>query len=536
MKKAFFALLLFFGCAKFGPPPGGPEDKTPPVVVSTRPASGSTGVDSAVSFEIVFSKDLEREGLAQNVFISPSLADSFHDWFKGKTYRLFPNRYLKKGMTYVLTLGTGIRDRHGNPLAQAYSFSFSTGDRIDSGQITGQVFDQTKPVPQTSVRIFRMTDTLAVPDWQNPDYQTSSGQDGRFRFSFLPAGRYRILASAGSKFALYHRDLAAARPGEIFPPVQLFLAPLDTAAMTLSEVRFNSDRILTLTFSRALEFSDTLPAYFQLAARAPAETLRLRSAFLYPGQKEKLCLVVDFPISEREALVRFPALAARWGKGSVDSAAFLVGAKPDKTPPRLVMSEPTDRRERVGLSDTLKFYFSEPVAARFETASPGLFDSFKVSVPAVWSQPQANAFFFVPQMPLRSGEWYRFRFPVASVADRAGNLLADSAALSFRTYFSDSLGTVSGRLAGKSPGSVILEFRELGSGWTKSERVADSAFSIPLLSGKYFLSGFVDENKDKRRAAGGLSPFRFPEPAFFYPDTVFVRARFETEGIEVRIP
>ncbi|MCI0596772.1 MAG: Ig-like domain-containing protein, partial [candidate division Zixibacteria bacterium] len=117
-------------CAKFGAPPGGPEDKIPPEVLSVSPPSGSIQVDSGVFFEFTFSEKVQRASLAANVFISPPLADSFHDELKGKIYRVSPNRYLKKEVTYVVTLGTGVRDLRGNTLSQAYSLSFSTGEKI----------------------------------------------------------------------------------------------------------------------------------------------------------------------------------------------------------------------------------------------------------------------------------------------------------------------------------------------------------------------------------------------------------------------
>ncbi|HXF49483.1 MAG TPA: Ig-like domain-containing protein [Verrucomicrobiae bacterium] len=536
MRGLLLFFLLFLSCAKFGAPPGGPEDKAPPEVVSASPPSGSIRVDSGAFLEFVFSEKVARATLAANVFISPELPDSFRDELKGKTYRVHPNRYLKKGVTYVVTLGTGIRDLRGNPLAQAQSFAFSTGETIDSGEIGGQVFDQGAPVFQASVKIYRLSDTAAAADWQKPDYQTSSGKEGLFKFSFLPAGRYRILASLGQKTGLYHRDVRTSKVGEGAFPVQISLAPLDTSALELLDARFNADRLLALTFNRPLDFSDTPAAGFSVITRSPVERIPLRPVFLNPNQKERLFVAGDFPSAEREAVVRFPALAARYGRGGADSAVFLIGAKQDGVPPKLVFSEPPNRRERIGFSDTLKFYFSEPVRHNFEVNAPGLFDSSGTPVPMAWSQPQANAYSFAPQRELRPGEWYRFSFPAGAVKDGAGNLSTDSASLFFRTYFPDSLGTVSGGIIGKAAGRIYLEFREVRSGWSRTEAVEDSSFSIPMLSGKYFLSGFVDENGDRKRESGSLAPFRFPEPAFFYQDTVFVRARFETEGIEINIP
>ncbi len=311
---------------------------------------------------------------------------------------------------------------------------------------------------------------------------------------------------------------------------------MDTTALELLDARFNSDRLLVLTFNRPLDFFDTLATGFQISLHSPVENIAVRSVFLNPNQKEKLYLAADFPANERGATVRFSVLTARYGKDKGDTTLFLIGVKTDETPPKLVFSEPLNRRERAGFSDTLKLYFSEPVFPNFGGNDPGLLDSLGAPIQTVWSQPQANAFFFSSQSPLRQGEWYRLRLPAGAVKDPAGNVSADSASLSFRTYFVDSLGTVTGRLAGKPSGKIYLEFRELVSGWIKTEIVADTFFSLPLLSGKYFLSGFVDGNSNRKREPGSLTPFAFPEPAFFYPDTVFVRARFETEGIEVRVP
>ncbi|MCI0405734.1 MAG: Ig-like domain-containing protein, partial [candidate division Zixibacteria bacterium] len=247
MRRVLLLSFLFLSCAKFGAPPGGPEDKIPPEVLSVSPPSGSIQVDSGIYFEFTFSEKVQRVSLAANVFISPPLADSFHDELKGKIYRVSPNRYLKKEVTYVVTLGTGVRDLRGNTLSQAYSLSFSTGEKIDSGEIVGQIFDKTAPATQVLVKIYRIADMSAAVDWQKPDYQTSSGKDGRFKFSFLPSGRYRLLATLSQKFGLHHRDIATAKIGEKTQPAQIFLEPLDTIPLELLDARMNSDRLLVLT-------------------------------------------------------------------------------------------------------------------------------------------------------------------------------------------------------------------------------------------------------------------------------------------------
>ncbi len=530
MRKAFLFLFLFISCAKFGPPPGGPEDKTPPEITGVSPLSGTVRVDTSAFLEFTLSKKVERTSLVKNLFISPALVDSFHDELKGKIYRVYPNRYLKKGITYVVTLGTGIRDLRGNVLAQAYTLSFSTGQTIDSGEIAGQLFEKTSSVGGALVKAFRISDSAVAIDWKKPDYQTTTGNDGRFKFSFLPSGRYRLLASAGEKFALYHREITASKIGAKEIPSQLFLEPADTAGLSLLSAQFNRDRLLVLTFNRPLNSSDTLLTNFRIVA---PESVGLQSAFANPNEKDKLYLAASFPLKELEAKIYYSTASGK--PTHLDSSVFLISASPDKTPPRLAWSEPKNRQGRIGFSDTLKFFFSEPVALASETALPSLYDSLNAAVSVVWSQPQANAFFFAPQKNLRPAEWYRFRFPAGSTVDRTDNAWTDSLWTAFQTYSPDSLGTVNGLAEGRGEDKIVLEFQELSSGWSKKAVVSDSVFSVPLLAGKYFLFGFVDTNGDQKREAGSLSPFAFPEPAFFYPDTIFVRSRFETEEVDISI-
>lgn len=528
MRKALGLLLFLLGCAKFGPPPGGPEDKIPPEILSVRPASGSIRVDSSAFIEFVFSKKVEKTSLARNVFISPALPDSFSDELKRNTYRIFPRRYLSRGITYVVTLGTGVRDLRGNTLAQAYSFSFSTGESIDSGEIAGQLFEKTAPVRGAAVKLYRVADSLALVDGKRPAYQTTSGTHGRFKFSFLPLGRYRLLAEAQSKFALYHRDVTALKMGEKQPSFQLFLDVLDTASLKLADARMNRDRLLVLTFNKAPGFLDTALNRFRISG---AE-VKLQSVFANPAEKEKLYLAGEFPLVEKEAALFFSPS----GGGASDSIRFLVSASPDKSVPRLIFSDPANRSGRRGVADTLKLFFSEPVNLNPNANGLGLLDSLGIAIATVWSQPQTNALQFVPSQLLRAGEWHRFRLPSGALADRAGNPTADSLLLFFRTYFPDSLGSVSGRISGAKKGETVLEFRELSSGWSRKEKVRDSVYSTGLLSGRYFLFGYGDLNQNGRREPGSLAPFRLSEPAFFYPETVFVRARFETEGVDIEIP
>ncbi len=55
-----------------------------------------------------------------------------------------------------------------------------------------------------------------------------------------------------------------------------------------------------------------------------------------------------------------------------------------------------------------------------------------------------------------------------------------------------------------------------------------------ILPGKYFLSGYMDLNHNQAFDLGLVNPYSPMEPFAVYPDTIYVRSRWETEGIELK--
>ncbi|MCH7691762.1 MAG: hypothetical protein IIA17_12070, partial [candidate division Zixibacteria bacterium] len=66
-------------------------------------------------------------------------------------------------------------------------------------------------------------------------------------------------------------------------------------------------------------------------------------------------------------------------------------------------------------------------------------------------------------------------------------------------------------------------------------RLLNKTFYIDLPAGKYLLSGYIDEDDSGRRGKGSVWPYTFAETYFKYDDTISVRARFETAGIELEV-
>jgi hypothetical protein len=137
-------LVVLSTCANQGFPSGGPVDKTPPAVVRTVPEQSSTRVPLSTDVEITFSERVDHNSCVASLFITPFPAQGVHTSWRGRTLRLRVIDGLLPDRTYVVTIGTTTRDYRNNALPQSFTLSFSTGDHLDTGEISGRIFSDTR--------------------------------------------------------------------------------------------------------------------------------------------------------------------------------------------------------------------------------------------------------------------------------------------------------------------------------------------------------------------------------------------------------
>lgn len=138
---------MIFGiikCANQLPPPGGEPDRIPPTIVEVYPPDGTINFDDNY-FEIEFSEYVDKRSVTEAIFISPFIEGSLdYSWTGTSLEVTFPEK-LKDNVTYTITIGTDVVDLNNkNRMAQAFTFSFSKGDKIDRKNISGKVYGKKK--------------------------------------------------------------------------------------------------------------------------------------------------------------------------------------------------------------------------------------------------------------------------------------------------------------------------------------------------------------------------------------------------------
>ena len=189
-----FAFLLFVACARMGSPDGGWYDDDPPVVVGSNPADQSTNV-KAKKITIYFNEYIKLEDATNKVVVSPPQLEVPEIQAAGKRIIVELMDTLKENTTYTIDFSDAISDNNeGNPMG-SYTYSFSTGDQIDTMEVSGYVLDASnlEPVKGISVGLY---DDLADSAFKTKPMLRVSRTDSRGHFVIkgIAPGSYRVYA------------------------------------------------------------------------------------------------------------------------------------------------------------------------------------------------------------------------------------------------------------------------------------------------------------------------------------------------------
>lgn len=191
------ALILTAACASIGNPDGGRFDETPPRVVGSSPADGAVNV-SKRKVQILFDEYIKLEKASEKVVISPPQIEPANVRADGKRVKVDFYDSLRANTTYTIDFSDAIEDNNeGNPMGQ-YTFSFSTGDVIDTMQVSGRVLNAAdlEPIKGIMVGLYPADST-----WNDTIFRTRpflrvsrTNGEGRFTIKGVKDGAYRVRA------------------------------------------------------------------------------------------------------------------------------------------------------------------------------------------------------------------------------------------------------------------------------------------------------------------------------------------------------
>jgi uncharacterized protein (DUF2141 family) len=221
---------LLTGCAQIMAPVGGAKDTIPPKLLSARPASGTVNFQGN-KITLYFNEYIQLDNVTQNLLVSPLPNTPPYVDYKFKNVIIKLRDTLQPNTTYVIDLGGSIKDlNEGNPYPH-FSYVFSTGPVIDSMMFSGNVTLAETGGADTTMQVYLYKDLsdTAVKK-KKPNYIARVNREGKFMFTNLPAGMYKVYAlkdgngsrTYDSKLEMFGFADSAIRVNNTTPAITLF--------------------------------------------------------------------------------------------------------------------------------------------------------------------------------------------------------------------------------------------------------------------------------------------------------------------------
>ena len=545
ISKYFFLLvlgMLLNNCANQLPPGGGEIDRIPPQITELYPPDGTINFNDDY-FEVTFSKYIEKRSLKDAIFISPALKGNLEIDWTGHSARInFPEK-LRDSTTYVVTIGTDLVDYNNkNRMAESYTFSFSTGNKIDKRVITGKVYDE-KP---SGIMIFAYKKGKADPDpmKEKPDFISQAGNDGRYKIAGLSAGDYRVFAvmdeardllfqPGQDRIGMPYKDVSFSEQDTLFRGLNFFLTKIDTTAPRMLHSAMTDKYHIVVNFSEPIDSTCIRSNNFFVYDSTAKKRIPMLYAYKGNTKPTEIVLVTSQNIPE-DNIVYLYANAIKDPSGNEyrnDYTSLTVSTKPDSIKPDISKYFPPARTDHADFNgQKFQFYFNDGV------------DSNAVKSALSFADTSGNAVNYRIRFiddascqveainPLAPKKDYIIKIDFSKFSDAAGNRRDSLYQYKFKTITGLDFTGISGTLKvfdlQKRP-MIVLQGVD-GDKLLYTQRLAsDSKFDIErVVPGKYILWSYLDIDSSGTYSYGEIKPFKPAEEFSYYRDTLSLRARW----------
>ena len=265
MKKLFYIFCIasiIVGCARMGSPDGGWYDDDPPRVIGATPEDKATNVKSK-KITILFDEFIKLEDATNKVIVSPPQLEQPEIKASGKKIIVELQDTLKDKTTYTIDFSDAISDNNeGNPMGN-YTYSFSTGEQIDTFEVSGYVLDASNLEPIKGIAV-GLYDDLADSAFKTKPLMRISRTDGSGHFVIkgVAPGTYRAYAlqDADGDFRFTQKGEMIAFNHDTFEPS----SKPDTRVDTVWRDSLHIDALLQKPYTHFLPDDITLLAFKQL--------------------------------------------------------------------------------------------------------------------------------------------------------------------------------------------------------------------------------------------------------------------------------
>jgi len=550
-KIIFIFFTLFFiliKCANQLPPSGGDVDTIPPKIVEVNPPDGTTNYDKDY-FELEFSEYVDKRSVADAIFISPFIEGSLELSWTGTTLEaVFPEE-LKKDVTYTITIGTDVVDLNNkNRMAESFTFSFSTGNKIDKKIISGKVYGKEKE--GIFIYAYKLVGTPDSLLKNKPDYVSQTGVGGNFSLRGLGEGNYRIFAvndqyrdylyqQDKDEIGIPYKDIYLSEEDSIFIDLNYLLFNADTSKPRLISGIMTDRNHLLVSCSKELDKKSIRTENFHLIDSTDNKDYNFAYAFKGKVKPEEFILMLDEKINSNNLVYLFADTLTDLLGNTIhnDFVKVVISERPDTSSIKITSTEPAQGQTTDFQNTEIKVFFDEAFNKNMINSAVALTDTFNKPVNFKIDYSDDATLVIKPTENLKPEKEYLLKLQLGKFVDITGNRKDSLFTLKFKTIsgldFTGLSGFVINLDYSKNP-VVVLESGEI-SGLKYEQKLNSEKFEFTRVEpGKYVLWCFLDENNDGKYNYGWPDPIKYSERFSFYPDTLTLRPRWEVTDLKFK--
>ena len=528
MKKTYLyllggtLLLLWAACARVGSPTGGEQDKTPPKVVKTIPPNESVNF-TGNRIRIYFDEFVTLRDIRKQLIISPPLA-----YFPEITPSGNASKYinikildtLRPNTTYTFNFGKSIQDNNeGNPLS-FYTYTFSTGNTIDSLTLKGSIKDALRPKAENFVNIMlyemgeKYSDSVVYK--QRPIYVVNTLDSlTTFELSHLKTGKY-MLVGMKDKDNNY-----------------LFDPKTDKIGFHPTPITIPTDSSYTLSLFKEVP---------QTQASRPFQSGEQRISIGYQGEKDSIQVtpLPPFPANWKWVVEKEPTKDTLWlwyHPKVEDSLKLIVKSnRADTTKVNLRKMKPEKWKitpEFKGISPTeeeIVLSSNTPIRAFNKEAIKLIVakDSTEVGFEPIFT---ANTSQITFKVKVKEGEKYLFK--AFNAFENFFGQKSDTLQESFSAKKAEAFGSLKLTFRDNISLPFMIELTDKDAKKVLYEQYVEQTsptYNFPFVkAGNYRLRVIEDRNRNRKWDTGNFLGRLLPEPVRYFTKEIELRANWEVE-------
>lgn len=585
-------IIGFYACASTGMPDGGPYDETPPKFIRATPEPNATN-NKRKKVSIEFDEFIKLDKASEKVIVSPPQNEAPEVKVSGKRVLVEFFDSLKANTTYTIDFGDAIVDNNeDNPLGN-FAYSFSTGESIDTLEISGTVLNAAdlEPVKGIQVGIHKNLNDTAFSKLPF-DRISRTDSRGHFNVKGIAPGTYRVYAlmDGNQNYRFDSKTEAIAFLDSLVVPSMEGAVREDTVWNEVDTLAY--DTIYKVSYTRFLPDNLVLRSFkeenplqylikseraqlnrFALYFSAKADTLPTlkgldfdeKDAFVIESNQRKdslLYWIKDTTLCERDTLtLQLTYLATDTLGQLVPKTDTLRMVNKINKERRLAMAEDArkkeekERKKRVRKGDTLRvetkflnmnveapsafdlnrnisLRFEEPVA-HIDTAAIHMavkVDSLWEDIPFIF-QADSN----LPRQYQILADWqpgkeYRMQIDSLAIQGLYG-LYTNKVENTLKVKTLEDYGTLYLNIVGAGPHAIVQLLSNNDAVVRQQPVTSQNTCDFYFLqpNTKYYIRLFNDDNQNGVWDTGNYEAKRQPEEVFYFPKVWEMKANFEFE-------